>query len=96
MTDVTELRSKVARDEKARHLFLRMRRQADGFPLDITLNTVLNVLVDVMAQRHQSGLSARLEFDQLIHQARELLLAHYDPATHAKRHASPFPFIQQQ
>jgi hypothetical protein len=90
MTDPTDFRTQVTRDEKARHLFLRLRRQADGYPLDLTLNTVLNLVVDIMAQRHQSGLSARMEFDELMHKARQFLASHYDPTTHAKRHISPF------
>lgn len=77
--------------EASKELFKRFSREANGFPLESTVDAAMNVIMNAIRQSHASSQKAEASFDELFGKAKGILMSHYDAS--GKRRAI-FPFHQ--
>lgn len=87
------MKDPVQGDRSERELFDKVWQMMIGRTADHVLGVALNLLVNVIRQRHGKRKDAEAMFNQLTGRAKTILLdGHYDSVTGERR--SVFPFTQ--
>lgn len=74
-----------------RELFNRLRKAANGFPVEHVSGAAANVLINALRQEHPNRAAAIKSFDELAARMKFLLMEHYDSQGRKK---GVFPFRQ--
>jgi hypothetical protein len=68
----------AATPDSGLELYKRFGNQAHGFPQEAVLNAAVNLIVNVLRQKHPQRDKAEAEYNELMGKTKGVLLNHYD------------------